>query len=107
MTNESYESLLQTHMGIPNFLVGNARHCFGPHVRVTKLRLPILAHVLFKQVAPEWRDTCRRVNSVGYVTDSNIFKLLIGKQLLPQRARHFSVLATHTVRGPAHANGQR
>src|ERR1044071_7110614 len=107
MTNESDESLLQAQMCIPYFLVGDTRYSFGPTVLVTKLCLPILAHMLLKQVTQERRDPRRRVNSVSDVTDGNIFELLIGPELLPQRPRHFSVLATGAVGGPAHANGQR
>src|SRR6185436_8441530 len=106
MTDESDKSLLQTQMRIPYFLIGNARYSFGPTVLITKLCLPILAHMLFKQVTQERRDPCRRVNSVGDVTDRNIFQLLIGPKFLPQRARHFSVFATHAVGRAAQANCQ-
>src|ERR1043165_4233822 len=107
MANEGNESLFQTQMCIPYFVVRNARNRCGPDVRITELCLPILAHVLFKQVTQERRDPGRRVHAVGYVSDRNFFEFFIGPELLPQRARHFSMFATHTVGGPAHANSQR
>src|SRR6202008_793345 len=100
-------SLLQTQMCVPEFRVRNARHCFGPNVRIAKLYLPILAYIVFKQITQQRRNPCRRMNSVGDVTDRNIFDLPVGEELLPQRARDFAMFATDTVGGSTHANSQR
>src|ERR1051326_858132 len=96
--------LFQLHVRLPQLLVRNSRSCLSPRVWIAKRRFPNLAHKVFQQVTKQRRDPRRSMNSVGDVTDRNLFELLVRPELLPQRARNFTVFTTHTIRRATHSN---
>src|SRR5205085_4482026 len=105
--NKRDESLLQTHVSCPEPFVRNSRDRFTPILRIAKCRFPVLTNILLEQVTQQQRDPGRGMNSIRDVTDRDLFDFPFGPEFLPERARNFSMLATHAIGRTTHPNRQR
>src|SRR5687768_14375194 len=94
-------------MNKPEVFISDPRHRITPRTLVQELCVPILAHVLLEHPTQQRRDPSRHMNAVSYVRNRNVRHSFSRKQLLPQRARNFAVLAADSVRRPAHTNRKR
>src|SRR6185369_7990039 len=107
MTNKRDEPFFKTHMSVPQLFVRNARDHLSPNFPIGNLRVPIVPDMTLDEITQRRRHPCRRMNAIRDVRDRNFIELHARKDLLPERARNFSMLATDAVGRATHANRER